>query len=589
MLSMKNKITILPQDLVNKIAAGEVVERPASVVKELLENSIDAGSKSIKIKIKSGGVKLIEVTDDGEGMSQKDAELCLERHATSKISQKDDLYNISTLGFRGEALPSIASVCFLELMTKKKGDLSGICLNLEAGKIKEKKETGAPVGTSVTVKELFYNTPARRKFLKSKLTETKHIIDFVQNYALAYPQVSFELESDNKILLNLPPSNLKQRIADIWGKDLSSKLVEMEKEKSDPEIFGFLCKPELTRSNRSEIRIFVNQRPVVSRALNHAIQSGYGDLLPQGKFPIAFAFFEIEPKTIDVNVHPTKREVKFSNEHQIYNLLYLKVKKSLKSFQTIAVYDISSEKFVSEGAGKNIVGETTKVYKTKMEKPDYVQEKIVDEIFFAKEEKKKEFDEKKELGNLWQVFDQYILVQNENELWIIDQHAAHERILYEEISQNIDKNLLLSQKLLFPETIELSPKEFLTYQENSDLLQKIGFEIEPFGKNSILISGVPSLSKSRSEKELFCELLSELDQNQKKQDDRIKRIAQAFACKASIKAGQRLSYQEIKRLYQNLLSTNNPFSCPHGRPTVVRISLEELDKKFMRNILRKRS
>jgi len=581
---MKNKITILPQDFVNKIAAGEVVERPASVVKELVENSIDANAKSIKIRIKSGGVKSIEVIDDGEGMSSFDAELCFKRHATSKIKDKDDLYNIETLGFRGEALPSIASVCFLELTTKQKDELSGIYLNLEAGNVKDKKETGAPVGTSIAVKELFYNTPARRKFLKSKLTETKHIIDFVQNYALAYPEISFELESDKRILLNLPSSNLKGRIADIWGNDLSSKLVEMQKEKSDPEIFGYLGKPELTRYSRSEIRIFVNQRPVVSRALNHAIQSGYGELLPQGKFPFAFVFFEIDPKKIDVNVHPTKREVKFSDDRQIYNLLYLKVKKSLKSFQTIPVYGISSKELVSDKTKTKFVSETTGIYKTKEQKPDFVQEKIVEEIFLSKEEKKtKEPVHTEEVGNLWQIFDQYILVQNQDELWIIDQHAAHERILFEEISENIDKNLLLSQKLLFPETVELSPKEFLIYQQNSNLLEKLGFELELFGKQSLLISGVPSLLKGQSEKNFLKELLSEFDQNLKKQNDRVKSLAQAFACKAAIKSGQRLSYQEIKTLFGNLLRAKNPFCCPHGRPTIIKISIKELDRKFKRS------
>jgi len=328
---------------------------------------------------------------------------------------------------------------------------------------------------------------------------------------------------------------------------------------------------------------------VVSRVLNHAIQSGYRDLLPQGKFPFAFIFFEIDPEKIDVNVHPTKREVKFSNEHQIYNLLYLKVKKSLKSFQTISSYNLSSEKLVSEKSEKAKVGEKIIDYRTKMQKPDFIQEKIIDKIYPAEKRKEIEPEEKTTFQKIWQIFDQYILVQNEDELWIIDQHAAHERILYEEISENIGKSGLLSQKLLFPETLELSPKEFLIYRENSDILLKLGFEIELFGKNSLLISGVPSLLKNRSEKNFFCELLSELDENLKKEGDRIKSVAKAFACKAAIKSGLRLSYEEIKTLYQSLLSTKNPFSCPHGRPTIIKISLEELDKKFMRSILRKRT
>ncbi|MGB2696949.1 MAG: DNA mismatch repair endonuclease MutL, partial [Candidatus Zixiibacteriota bacterium] len=331
---MKNNISILPDDLVNKIAAGEVVERPASVVKELVENSIDAAAKNILVEIKTGGVKSIRVLDDGMGMSTDDAELALSRHATSKIKSVNDLYKIETLGFRGEALPSIASVSFLELITKTKNNLAGTQIKVEGGEIKEKKEIGAPEGTSITIQELFYNTPARRKFLKSKITETKHVIDLVTNYALAYPEISFRLRSDDRELFNLKKKDmLFQRVEDLWGKDFLSRLVQIKEESQDPQVSGFLGKPEIAKSNRAEIHLFVNQRPVISRFLNHAIRTGYGELLPQGKFPIALVLIQIDPEKIDVNVHPTKREIKFSQEHQIYNLVHLAVKKSLGTLQ----------------------------------------------------------------------------------------------------------------------------------------------------------------------------------------------------------------------------------------------------------------
>jgi DNA mismatch repair protein MutL len=331
---MQNNILILPDDLVNKIAAGEVVERPASVVKELVENSIDADAKNILIEIRWGGVRSIKVLDDGCGMAAGDAELALSRHATSKIKSLDDLYQIETLGFRGEALPSIASVSFLELVTKAKGSLAGIQIKVEGGQIKEKKEIGAPEGTSITIRELFYNTPARRKFLKSKITETKHIIDLVTAYALAYPEISFRLRSDERELFNLKKREfLFHRIEDLWGKDFLSRLVQIKEESQDPQITGFLAKPEIAKSNRAEVHLFVNKRPVISRFLNHAIRTGYGELLPQGRFPMAVVFIQIDPQKIDVNVHPTKREIKFSQEQQTYNLVNLSVKKSLGRLQ----------------------------------------------------------------------------------------------------------------------------------------------------------------------------------------------------------------------------------------------------------------
>jgi DNA mismatch repair protein MutL len=375
---MHNEIIILPEDLVDKIAAGEVVERPASVVKELVENSIDSGAKNISVEIKNGGIKFIRVTDDGSGMDEKNSELAFLRHATSKIKSVDDLYRIKTLGFRGEALPSIASVSLLDMLTRTQESLSGTRIKIEGGAIKDKREGGAPVGTSIIVREVFYNIPARRKFLKSILTETRHIIDLLTRFAIAYPEISFKLTSDGREIfdfkgLPLPPSpsppptagfstqsgegeiggevqsrqgDLRQRVADIFGKDQMDKMVEIKTETGTEtetghkrlNISGLLGKAEIARSNRAELYLFVNRRPIVSRSLYHAVQIGYGELLPKGKFPFAIVFIEIDPGLVDVNVHPTKSEVRFSDEKGVHDLVYMKIKECLTSPQVIPAF-----------------------------------------------------------------------------------------------------------------------------------------------------------------------------------------------------------------------------------------------------------
>lgn len=611
---MKTNVKVLPDDLVNKIAAGEVVERPASVVKELVENSIDAGAENILVEIKTGGVKSIRVLDDGVGMSSDDAKLALSRHATSKIKSVNDLYKIKTLGFRGEALPSIASVSFLELVTKAKGSLAGTLLKVEAGEIKEKKEIGAPQGTSIAIRELFYNTPARRKFLKSKITETKHIIDLVTAYALAYPEISFRLRSDDRELFNLEKRVfLFERIEDLWGKDFLSRLIQIKEETQDPQITGFLGKPEMAKSNRAEIHLYVNKRPVVSRFLNHAIRTGYGELLPQGKFPIALVFLQIDPEKIDVNVHPTKREIKFSQEHQIYNLMHLAAKKSLgtsRAAPTLAPRDRLFKAPEKEAMPEVKSKAETQMIPEKEAQPAQreieefsrkekgltpQQERILSEVYSEHSLKKEDITEggvakppeiTQEKKNFWQVFDSYIITQDKDELVIMDQHAAHERILYEEAYANLTRSRATSQQLLFPTVVELSPSEHFVLENNLDLFSKLGFEIKPFGGKSVMINAVPSLLKNKSESVFLKEVLADFEEKLKVQIEnsdplfRMKSIAQSFACKAAIKAGERLGPDDMSSLYRSLFATQNPFSCPHGRPTLIRFPLKELDKRF---------
>jgi len=650
---MLNDIIILPEDLVDKIAAGEVVERPASVVKELVENSIDSGARNISVEIKNGGIKFIRVTDDGSGMDEKNSELAFQRHATSKIKSVDDLYRIKTLGFRGEALPSIASVSLLDMLTRTQECLSGTRIKIEGGAIKDKREAGAPIGTSIIVREVFYNVPARRKFLKSILTETRHIIDLLTKFAIAYPEISFKLISDEREIFDFKAvDSLKQRVGDIFGKNQIEKMVkiqtetgtETEKEHKKINIGGFLGKPEIARSNRAELYLFVNRRPITSRSLYHAVQIGYGELLPKGKFPFAIVFIEIDPELVDVNVHPTKSEVRFSDEKGVHDLVYLKIKESLTSPEVMptlsklpestmpqasASHDIlrgweprlrevttseditptssappkaesfdlpvaelpktkgeegihrkqTQKSFFKEEVVEPESPKAQEIEEKKMplsERPlEQVEDKLVE---FAKVEKKVDAG----AGNLWQLADTYILSQVKGNLMVLDQHAAHERILYEEAMKNLTQKPASSQQILFPTVLELSPREFQTFEANKELIQKLGFEIKSFGGRSILVTAVPTVIKNKSGELFLKEILTELEEEEKVEKNKVKAVAKSFACHAAVKAGERLTQEEMSTLLHQLFATEEPYSCPHGRPTVVKISIEELNKKFGR-------
>jgi DNA mismatch repair protein MutL len=659
---MENNIIILPEDLVDKIAAGEVVERPASVVKELVENSIDSGAKNISVEIKNGGIKFIRVTDDGSGMDEKNSELAFLRHATSKIKSVDDLYRIKTLGFRGEALPSIASVSLLDLLTRTQESLSGTRIKIEGGVVKDKREAGAPIGTSIIVREVFYNVPARRKFLKSILTETRHIIDLLTRFAIAYPEISFKLISDEREIFDfkatssiLPhplspplhkmergtegevqaqPCNLTQRIADIFGKNQIEKMVEIqietgtetetEKEHRKINISGFLGKPEIARSNRADLYLFVNRRPITSRSLYHAVQIGYGELLPRGKFPFAIVFIEIDPGLVDVNVHPTKSEVRFSDEKGVHDLVYMKIKESLTCPEVMPIIqpiekravppELPTEKDITPDVQKPLTSVPSKTDLRTYEPRKAKEEEIPQESFLMQDLVKQEYDPLKgehtkpvgsgdptgtkredlvsgvrtgvltpqEGGHLWQLADTYILSQVKGNLMVLDQHAAHERILYEEAMKNLTQKPASSQQILFPTVLELSPREFQTFEVNKELIRKLGFEIKSFGGRSILVTAVPTVIKNKSGEHFLKEILAELEEEEKVEKNKLKAVAKSFACHAAVKAGERLTQEEMSTLLHQLFATEEPYSCPHGRPTVVKISIDELNKKFGR-------
>jgi DNA mismatch repair protein MutL len=647
---MVNDIIILPEDLVDKIAAGEVVERPASVVKELVENSIDAGAKNISVEIKMGGIKFIRVTDDGIGMDERNSVLAFQRHATSKIKTVDDLFQIATLGFRGEALPSIASVSFLDMLTRTQEEVSGTRLKIEGGVLKESKPMGAPLGTSVLVRELFYNVPARRKFLKTILTETRHVIDLLTRFAIAYPEISFKLKSDERELFNFTgTSELKQRVTNVFGKDRAEKMIVIKADDEMPDsgisqeisqqinglnrliaadngrrtadISGFLGKPEICPSNRAELYLFVNRRPITSKSLYHAVQSGYGELLPKGKFPFAIIFINIDPSLVDVNVHPTKSEVRFSDERGVHDLVYAKIKESLTSPLTIPEFGSCGPEIKTKGENtqpfqpsvsmqpispyqeqKPLTQKSEPAESSTFTSQKIDEGKLTQKSLFA--ETREELTNKSQISklesqapspksqvptleagraNLWQLADTYILSFLKGNLMVLDQHAAHERILYEEALRNLIKKQASSQQILFPTVSDLTPSEFHILEEHKELIQKLGFEIKHFGGRTILVTAVPTLVKNRSGEGFLKEILGQLQEEEKVEKDRVKAVAKSFACHAAIKAGERLNQEEMDNLVRQLFATEEPYSCPHGRPTIIKLSLEELNKKFGRS------
>lgn len=573
---MQSRIQILPEDLINKIAAGEVVERPASVVKELIENSIDAGATRITVDVQSAGRKLIRVSDNGQGMSKKEVKLAIERHSTSKISKLDDLFNIQTLGFRGEALPSIASVSRLEVRSGVKGEEAGMeagsRLYVEGGKETKSEDIGCPIGTTVTVKDLFFNTPARKKFLKSPATEMGHIGNIVSKYAMAFPNVAFEFISDGKPLLSSPGSgNLKDAVMAVYGVDLLKQLTETEFNFNHGKVFGLISRPTLSRIDKTYENFYVNGRYVRNFLLNRALEEAYRTLIPNNRYPVAILFIDIDPKQIDVNVHPTKREIKFVKTQEVMDAVTLSVRDSLskfKEYQNIRASERDDQR----------IG----ISDEQMEKQSWKLE-MADVLFPAtRQEIELEVSAVQPLIPVYQYKDTYIICTDGEDLVLIDQHAAHERILYDQLGH--ESRVTSRQSLLMPETIELPSKEIGILQENIEYLKTLGFDLEEFGNNSFILRSVPALATKASPKQLLTDIISELQNLGKSAQLEIKQenIRKLVACHSAIKAGDKLSTQEMNQLIKDLYSTENPLTCPHGRPTMVRLTEEELRKRFAR-------
>lgn len=577
-----SKIRVMDEILANKIAAGEVVERCASVVKELVENSIDADSHEIKIELKEAGTSLIKVTDDGTGMDKDDAVVAFSRHATSKIKDESDLYNISTLGFRGEALASIASVSNVLLKTSQ-GEV-GTLVNIKGGKLIKVEKTDARKGTVIEVSELFYNTPARLKHMKSLYTELASITDYVNKIALSHPEIRFTLINNNNIILKTDGSNnLLKTISAIYGMDVARKMLEINGEDDDYIISGFISLPEVNRAGRNHMVTLVNGRVVRNQELNKTINDSYHSYKPDNRYPIVVINIELDPILVDVNIHPTKMDIKFSKLEELQQLIQNIITNRLDHQTLIPQANIVVNSFEDNDSNYD---QDSKPYQPNL--PKY-EEITLD--FSVKEEPEyvKTINEDIERFPLMYpiglVHGTYIVCQNDTGMYLIDQHAAKERVNYEIFKEKLANPLKENIAMLLPMTIELSNEEYIILKENFDLLENMGFEIAEFGINSIIIKAHPTWLTDGFEN-LQIQKIVEAVIHKEKDFDLAKfndHLAATLACKASIKAHTEISLDEMRALISDLSKCHNPFNCPHGRPTVVTFTTYDLEKLFKRS------
>ena len=600
------KIRILPQTLSNKIAAGEVVERPASVVKELLENALDAGSSRIIIEVEKGGQALIQVSDNGTGMGADDALVAIERHATSKISSVDDLFAIQTLGFRGEALPSIASVSHFELITRDRSADVGTQITVEGGKVQSAGEVGAPQGTLVSVKQLFFNTPARQKFLKTVATEMSHIADTVSRIALGHPEVQFRLVHNHKVVKSWPPaSRHEDRIAEVLGKDVRADLHAIESNRNGLVVTGWIGSPATTRRTSRGLYVFVNDRFVRDRTIQHGIFAGFAQRLVKGQFPVAVIFIRIPFDQVDVNVHPTKNEVRFVNPNRVHEAvkgavaqtLYEierinwrpspalpktpQVVESLKPFKPAnrdkesswqpRMSHLETNNIQTSGSSQQPVASGQK-HRQPAAGLQRHQEPIFDNKGFSS------------LRVVGQVHGTYIVCESDAGLVLIDHHAAHERIVFEQLQRRAEDQSAAAQKLVVPETLELNFREADALGQMIPDLETLGLEIEPFGKNSFVIKAVPALLAGHDLKPMIVEIVEKAVETGYSPglQEALDQCRRVMACHASLRARQALNPEQIRQLLAQLDACEHPSHCPHGRPTWIRWDLATLEKSFKR-------
>ena len=570
-------IKVMSENLANKIAAGEVVERCASVVKELVENAIDAKAENIKVNLVKGGLEEISVIDDGVGMDSDDALLAFQRHATSKIYKDDDLFFIGTLGFRGEALPSIASVSEVTLETCKK-DI-GTFIHIKGGNLLEQKPASSRIGTKITITNLFYNTPARLKFLKSENTELANTTNFLEKIALAHPEISFSLTNDNNNIFKTSGSNnLTKCIHEIYGLSISSKMLPINKLNDDFALSGYISKPEILKSNRNHLITFINGRVVRNNDINKAINDAYYTYKPDGKYPVVVINIDTDPTLVDVNIHPTKQDVKISKINDLYNLIYETIKDAL--YNSLLIPDMSK---VSE-EDKNTNPSFTPI-KDYVDNFKDLQGKQTT-FDFGNEQKPVVNEEFKSLvlHPVGLCLGTYIVCDNEDGIYLLDQHAAQERVNYENYLANLKKAQINIIDLLIPISIELSQSEFIKFELYHDVFDKMGFVWEVFGINTILVKSHPTWLKTGYEEESIRKII-DLIINLEGNFDPIKfreNVAITLACKMAIKANEHISMLEIEGLLNNLVKCDNPYNCPHGRPTIIKFSIYELEKMFKR-------
>lgn len=608
---MASRIKILPDNLASKIAAGEVVQRPESVVKELLENAVDANSTSIELIVKQAGKSLIQVCDNGTGMTEEEAVLCIHKHATSKISSMEDLESIITLGFRGEALSSIASVCQLEIRTETRDAEIGTLLKVESENEIITEKISAPKGTCIAVKNIFYNIPARRKFLKTDSTELKHIIDTFNRIALAYPEISFKFYNSENLVFDYKAGNLEERIQQVFADNMMEALIPVKQETDYLSLNGYIGKPSIFKKSRGEQYLFLNKRFVINKNINHAVFTAFENILEKGDYPFFILFVTLDPKKVDVNIHPSKLEVKFDDEKDIYNFVLSVVRKSIGSHDLVPT--MSFENVTSQGerlsfnafnavkqndfSDRPVFNEREKRERTTVtdEDIDLVFSSLTKNILPGssseyeqtenKFEKQVEHSASTEIETtfLIQLHNKYILSQIKSGLMIIDQHVAHERILYEKVLSRLEANMPFTQQLLFPIKIQFDVAGYEILKELNLMITKLGFKLKYLPKSYVMIEGVPDDIKNGSEEKILREFISEYVNNQtEKQLEEKDNVAKSYSCKAAIKAGDKLSEKEMRLLIDQLFATSMPYVCPHGRPIVIKISLEEFDRRFGR-------
>jgi DNA mismatch repair protein MutL len=582
---VSNKINILTEEVIGKISAGEVVERPASVVKELVENSIDAESDSIEVEIQSAGQTLIRVADNGEGMNGEEVKRACMRHATSKIKEADDLDDINSLGFRGEALSSIAAVSQMDLTSCAKGDDSGVYVYLESGEALESRPAGRSRGTTVEVRNIFYNVPARRKFLKKESTELAEIVNVVGRFIISYPDIEFKLTQEDRCLLHATREmGLSERIRLVLGGDFADHMVDLSDASNGFEVNGYVSRPSCTRRDKRAQVFFVNGRFVRSKILSDAVYVAYRSMLERGRYPSVVLFLRVSPQEVDVNVHPTKLEVKFSNDNALKNTVIRSIKDKFDEARS-ADPDFMAAPVGIEKAG--IIHENPLIIGDTEDQTEFVydyQEKE-DKTDLSQKDKPAWTDRRAVLGEeeeIFQVADCYIVQLKKDGITITDQHAAHERILYEFFSKSSEESPIEAQNLLFPVRIDLSAAESVVMEKVMEDFSALGFRIEPFGERSVAVQAVPAVLKDRDVKTVVYDVLSDLSSLDLAKVDPVEEIVKLTSCRAAIKAGDRLTREEMISLFRQLNECDLPFTCPHGRPTMTKIMVDDLEKMFRR-------
>jgi DNA mismatch repair protein MutL len=575
-------IKILPDNLINKIAAGEVVERPVSVVKELVENALDAGAKNIYIEVKDGGKTYVEVSDDGRGMDENNLLLAFERHATSKISEFDDLGRIMTMGFRGEALPSIAAVSMVEAVSKPAGAADGNMIIIKGGTISDVKPSPSKYSTQIKIRSLFFNVPARKKFLNFDDREYKYIYSYFKKAALSRPDIGFKFVNNEKTVFDLKAQDLDERICSVFPEIGKEHLIRTDNSLGAYSVKGYIGKAELARKYKDNQFLFINGRIVESKMVSFNIVNMYQNLIEKGYYPFYILFLNMPANEIDVNVHPSKLTVKFSDEPKVKRLIIEAVERSLK--ESSSLLDLGSGTLPETSSGYEFrEPEQKQVRETQEPYNPGKQEK-----FFRPDEKNigtrvlKINDELIVSENIWQMHDQYILIQVESGALIIDQHVAHERILFEKALKNFGRSKMESQALLFPVKVDLSFEDKLTVNEIKEYLNSIGFILNEFGQNTVIIEETPLGIPLGDEKKELLDIIDNYKLYKKNRMDSMEAVAASYACKRAIKAGQKLSKDEMLELINDLFQCEFPHVCPHGRPVIIDLTIKELNKRFRR-------